>query len=69
LLQALRIFTERHLLLQSNVCPPAGSQAKPVEVGRLLWLRITNDRRISTLDHSGDGKTRTKFDVQMEVSG
>jgi xylan 1,4-beta-xylosidase len=46
-----------------------GSDAKPVEVGRRLWLRITNDRDIVTLEHGGDGKTWTKFDVQMEVSG
>jgi beta-xylosidase len=36
---------------------------------RKLHLQITNDRHIVTIHHSPDGKTWTKFGVQMEVSG
>ena len=36
---------------------------------RKLWLRMRNERHIVTFHHSGDGRTWTKFDVQMEVSG
>lgn len=34
-----------------------------------MFMRLTNDRHIVTLHTSGDGRTWTKFDRQMEVSG
>jgi len=37
--------------------------------GRRMHLRLTNDRHIITFHHSPDGRTWTKFDRQMEVSG
>ena len=45
------------------------SRAKPAGAARRLWLRVTNQRHIVTFHHSVDGKTWTKFDVQMETSG
>ncbi|HTU67107.1 MAG TPA: family 43 glycosylhydrolase [Steroidobacteraceae bacterium] len=44
-------------------------RAKPDGVGTTLFLRVRNDRHIVTFHHSADGRTWTKFDVQMEVSG
>ena len=37
--------------------------------GRRMFLRLKNDRHIVTFHHSADGRTWTKFDRQMEVSG
>jgi len=37
--------------------------------GRRMWIRMKNDRHIVTFHTSPDGKTWTKFDRQMEVSG
>ena len=37
--------------------------------GRRVFLRLTNAYNIVTLHTSGDGRTWTKFDRQMEVSG
>src|SRR3546814_1724542 len=38
--------------------------------GRRMRMRVTNDRHIITYDTSGDGgKTWTRFDRGMEVSG
>jgi beta-xylosidase len=34
-----------------------------------LWIRVRNDRHIVTIHTSADGKTWTKYPVQMEVSG
>lgn len=42
---------------------------KPAGIGRRLRLRIENDGHIVTLHHSVDGRTWTKYGVQMEVSG
>jgi beta-xylosidase len=55
-------FTLHRYGLQRTRPRPAGGE-------RRLWLRVTNDRHIVTLHHSSDGRTWTKFDVQMEVSG
>jgi xylan 1,4-beta-xylosidase len=44
-------------------------QRKPETLSRRVFLRVTNDRHIVTIHHSPDGKTWTKFGVQMEVSG
>jgi xylan 1,4-beta-xylosidase len=45
------------------------TRAKPAGAGRRLWLRVRNDRHIVTFHYGDDGKSWTKFDVQMEVSG
>ena len=45
------------------------TRGKPAGLGRRMWLRLTHDRHIVTFHHSPDGKTWTRFDVQMEVSG
>jgi len=37
--------------------------------GGELWIRVRNDRHIVTIHTSADGKTWTKYPVQMEVSG
>jgi beta-xylosidase len=44
-------------------------RAKPAAVGRRLFIRFENDKHIVTFHTSPDGKTWTKFDTQMEVSG
>jgi xylan 1,4-beta-xylosidase len=44
-------------------------QPKPADIGNRLFLRLANDRHIVTIHYSPDGKTWTKFGVQMEVSG
>jgi beta-xylosidase len=41
----------------------------PNTLGRRMWLRVRNDRHIVTHFTSPDGKTWTKLDRQMEVSG
>ena len=41
----------------------------PEDIGRRLWLRVTNNRNIVTIHHSPDGRRWTQFGVQMEVSG
>ncbi|PPV06004.1 xylosidase/arabinosidase [Xanthomonas bromi] len=41
----------------------------PSTNGGTLWLRVTNNRHIVTIHSSNDGKTWTKYPVQMEVSG
>jgi beta-xylosidase len=45
------------------------NQTKPAGIGNRLFLRIANDRHIVTIHTSADGRTWTKFGVQMEVSG
>jgi beta-xylosidase len=45
------------------------TRAKPPGVATKLWLRVRNDRHIVTFHHGDDGRTWTKFVVQMEVSG
>ena len=44
-------------------------QARPEGEGNRLWLRLTNNRHIVTVHSSRDGKTWSKYPVQMEVSG
>jgi xylan 1,4-beta-xylosidase len=36
---------------------------------RRLWIRATNDHHIVTFHTSADGRSWTKYEVQMEVSG
>jgi beta-xylosidase len=45
------------------------TSAKPAELGRRLFLRLTNDRHIVTIRYSADGKTWSLFGTRMEVSG
>ncbi len=45
------------------------AQLAPSAKGGRLWLRVRNDRHIVTFHSSRDGKTWTKYPVQMEVSG
>ena len=45
------------------------AQPKPADVGNRLFLHIANDRHIVTIRYSPDGKSWSKFGVQMEVSG
>lgn len=42
---------------------------KPTGVGRLLHIRLRNDRHIVTIDYSPDGQTWRRFGTGMEVSG
>ncbi|HUQ12241.1 MAG TPA: family 43 glycosylhydrolase [Steroidobacteraceae bacterium] len=46
-----------------------GPRRKPEGIGRRLWIRFENNRHIVTFHTSTDGKTWTKFDTQMEISG
>ncbi|KRG69549.1 family 43 glycosylhydrolase [Pseudoxanthomonas dokdonensis] len=41
----------------------------PSSKGGRLWIRVRNDRHIVTFHTSRDGKTWSKYPVQMEVSG
>ncbi len=43
--------------------------AKPAGLGRTLFLRLTNDRHIVTIDYGPDGRTWERFGTRMEVSG
>jgi len=45
------------------------ASAKPAELGRRVFLRLTNDRHIVTIRYSADGVTWTLFGTRMEVSG
>jgi xylan 1,4-beta-xylosidase len=45
------------------------ANTKPAELGRRVFLRLTNDRHIVTIRYSADGKTWTLFGTRMEVSG
>jgi xylan 1,4-beta-xylosidase len=45
------------------------TSAKPPELGRRVFLRLTNDRHIVTIRYSADGKTWSLFGTRMEVSG
>jgi beta-xylosidase len=44
-------------------------QAKPEGIGQRLHIRIRNDRHIVTMHYSPDGRTWTKYDRGMELSG
>lgn len=46
-------------------CASSGAAAKFSH----MWLRLTNDRQIMTINYSYDGQTWKKFGTQMEVSG
>jgi len=46
-----------------------GPRRKPEGIGRKLFFRFENNRHIVTFHTSVDGKTWTKFDTQMEISG
>ncbi len=42
---------------------------KPDRIGRVVHLRLTNDRHIVTIDYSADGMSWERFGTRMEVSG
>jgi beta-xylosidase len=44
-------------------------QAKPPHVGRVLHLRVRNERHIVTIHYSVDGRTWERYDRGMELSG
>ena len=41
----------------------------PEGIGQHLYLRVTNDRHVVSIHYSVDGKSWTKYGVEMEVSG
>ena len=45
------------------------TSAKPPNLGRHVWIRLTNDHQIVTLDYSADGKKWERYDRAIEVSG
>jgi beta-xylosidase len=45
------------------------TSAKPAELGRRVFLRLTNDRHIVTIRYSADGVAWKLFGTRMEVSG
>jgi beta-xylosidase len=45
------------------------TSAKPPELGRRVFLRLTNDRHIVTIRDSADGVAWKLFGTRMEVSG
>src|SRR3546814_19444759 len=62
----LGFYAERFVTHQYGI-----ERARPANPhGRRMRMRVTNDRHIITYDTSGDGgKTWTRFDRGMEVSG
>ncbi|MES1158539.1 MAG: xylan 1,4-beta-xylosidase, partial [Terricaulis silvestris] len=60
-------FNERQLVRHRTAID--APRRKPVGIERKLFIRFENNRHIVTFHTSPDGKTWTKFDVQMEVSG
>ena len=60
-------FDDQHLVLHRYGLER--SSRKPAGMGRRLRVRIENDRHIVSLRTSVDGKSWTKYFVQMEVSG
>ena len=45
------------------------TSARPAHLGSRVWIRLTNDRHIVTLDYSADGKKWERYDRAIEVSG
>jgi xylan 1,4-beta-xylosidase len=60
-------FNERQLVRHRTAID--APRAKPPGLGRRGFIRFENNRHIVTFHTSPDGKTWTKFDTQMEVSG
>jgi beta-xylosidase len=60
-------FNERGLVRHRTAIDT--NPRKRPDIGRRLFIRFENNRHIVTFHTSPDGKTWTKFDVQMEVSG
>jgi beta-xylosidase/lysophospholipase L1-like esterase len=60
-------FSAKNFIMHSYGIERAG--AKPAEVANRLHLRLRNDRHIMTIDYSVDGRTWTRYDRGMEVSG
>jgi beta-xylosidase/lysophospholipase L1-like esterase len=60
-------FSAKNFIMHSYGIERPG--AKPEEVANRLHLRLRNDRHIMTIDYSVDGRTWTRYDRGMEVSG
>lgn len=60
-------FSPDHML--EYRCGDGQSFDKPKAYGNHLWLKLRNDHHVVTLWHSADGKTWTRYWMQMEVSG
>ncbi|MBC8024366.1 MAG: family 43 glycosylhydrolase [Steroidobacteraceae bacterium] len=60
-------FSEKNLVRHRTAID--ARRAKPAGIGRRLFIRFENDKHIVTFHTSPDGKTWTKYDTQMEVSG
>jgi beta-xylosidase len=60
-------FSEKNLVRHRTAID--ARRAKPAGVDRRLFIRFENNRHIVTFHTSPDGKTWTKYDTQMEISG
>jgi beta-xylosidase len=60
-------FNDRQLVRHRTAID--APRRKPAGIGRRMFIRFENDRHIVTFHTSPDGKTWTKFDTQMEISG
>jgi xylan 1,4-beta-xylosidase len=60
-------FSERQLVRHRTAID--ANRKKPAGIERKMFIRFENNRHIVTFHTSPDGKTWTKFDTQMEVSG
>jgi beta-xylosidase len=60
-------FSDKNLVL--HLYGTDRPSPKPAGFGRRLHLRLVNDRHIVTLHYSVDGRTWTRFDRRVEVSG
>ena len=45
------------------------TSARPAHLGSRVWIRLTNDRHIVTLDYSANGQKWERYDRAIEVSG
>lgn len=60
-------FNEKNFVRHRTAIDARG--AKPAGIGRRMFIRFENDKHNVTMHTSPDGKTWTKYGVQMEVSG
>lgn len=60
-------FSDKDLLL--HLYGMDRQSPKPAGLTRHLFLRLTNDRHIVTVHYSADGRTWTRYDRRVEVSG
>jgi beta-xylosidase len=60
-------FNEKQLVRHRTAID--APRAKPAGIGRRMFIRFENKRHIVTFHTSADGRSWSKFDTQMEVSG